>query len=59
MYPGNGDFMKVTPYCIHFGWYHQKQPFNIFSDLTWKRLTGMNKGNEKMMDVAGDAFIQA
>jgi hypothetical protein len=59
MYPGNGDFMKVTPYCIHFGWYHQKQPFNIFSDLTWKRLTGMNKGNEKMMDVASDAFIQA
>jgi hypothetical protein len=39
LFPGNGDFMNVTPYCLHFGWYHQKQPFNNFSDLVWHRLT--------------------
>ena len=39
LYPGNGDYMYVTPYCLHFGWYHQKQPFNKFSDLVWHRLS--------------------
>jgi hypothetical protein len=39
LYPGNGDYMMVTPFCLHFGWYHQKQPFNKFSDLVWHRLT--------------------
>lgn len=39
LYPGNGDYMMVTPYCLHFGWYHQKQPFYMFSDLVWQRLT--------------------
>lgn len=59
LYPGNGDYMKVTPYCIHFGWYHQKQPFNVFSELTWKRLTGMNKGSENTSDVNNEILIQA
>jgi hypothetical protein len=39
LYPGNGDFLQVTPYCLHFGWYHQKQPFNKYSDLVWHRLS--------------------
>lgn len=39
LFPGNGDYMQVTPYCLHFGWFHQKQPFNRFSDLVWHRLT--------------------
>lgn len=36
--PGLGDRMKVTPYTVHFGWLHQKQPFYDFADRTWKRL---------------------
>lgn len=37
--PGKGDYMKVTPYCLHFGWYHQKQPFYDFADHVWEKLS--------------------
>lgn len=36
--PGKGDYLKTTPYCLHFGWYHQKQPFFEFSERTWNML---------------------
>lgn len=36
--PGRGDYLNTTPYCIHFGWYHQKTPFFAFSELVWKKL---------------------
>lgn len=42
-YPGNNDYMKVTPYCLHFGWYHQKQPFFEFSERVWNRLKSSNE----------------
>lgn len=35
----NSDFMYVTPYCLHFGWLHEKQPFLDFSDRVWEELT--------------------
>lgn len=35
---GKGDYLMVTPYCLHFGWYHQKEPFLEFSEKTWERL---------------------
>ncbi|MFU8860662.1 MAG: hypothetical protein ACNA8K_09575 [Cyclonatronaceae bacterium] len=34
-FPGYGDYMMVKPFCIHFGWLHQKQPFYEFSDRIW------------------------
>lgn len=36
--PGKGDHMMVTPHCLHFGWYHEKQPFFDFSDRVWDDL---------------------
>lgn len=36
--PGMGDYLVATPYCLHFGWYHQKEPFLEFSEKTWERL---------------------
>ncbi|RNC85566.1 MAG: hypothetical protein ED557_01990 [Balneola sp.] len=36
--PGSGDYLMTTPYCLHFGWYHQKTPFFSFSEQVWKRL---------------------
>lgn len=39
LWPGRGDYLYTTPYCLHFGWFHQKQPFNSFSESTWKSLT--------------------
>ncbi len=44
-FPGKGDYLKVTPYSLHFGWLHQKQPFEHFSQRNWNRLTG-----EKQVD---------
>ncbi len=37
--PGRGDYMDVTPYALHFGWLHHKQPFHDFAQRTWRRLT--------------------
>lgn len=37
--PGFGDYQTVTPYVLHFGWLHQKEPFNDFAKRTWNRLT--------------------
>lgn len=37
--PGFGDYQYVTPYVLHFGWLHQKEPFNDFSARNWQRLT--------------------
>lgn len=59
LYPGNGDYMKVTPYCVHFGWYHQKQPFNVFSELTWKRLISSTKITENRDELTSDVIHQA
>lgn len=25
--PKTGEYIAFTPFCLHFGWYHQKQPF--------------------------------
>lgn len=36
--PGRGDYLKVTPYALHFGWLHHKQPFYDFARRTWNRL---------------------
>jgi hypothetical protein len=37
--PGKGDYLITTPYCLHFGWLHQKQPFLEFTEKTWEQLT--------------------
>lgn len=37
--PGKGDYLMTIPYCLHFGWYHQKTPFFSFAESIWKRLT--------------------
>jgi hypothetical protein len=36
--PGRGDYKDVTPYALHFGWLHHKQPFYDFAKRTWTRL---------------------
>ena len=37
--PGRGDYIDVTPFALHFGWLHHKEPFYDFSARTWERLT--------------------
>lgn len=39
LFPGKGDYLITTPYCLHFGWYHQKTPFFSFAESIWKRIT--------------------
>lgn len=36
--PGKGDHLYTTPYCLHFGWYHQKEPLKKFSQKVWSEL---------------------
>ncbi|MDX1617688.1 MAG: hypothetical protein R3224_02805 [Balneolaceae bacterium] len=36
--PGKGDYLKTTPFLLHFGWYHEKQPFFAFAERTWNHL---------------------
>ena len=36
---GRRDFLKATPFAMHFGSLHEKQPFYDFSARTWARLT--------------------
>lgn len=36
--PGKADYLAVTPYVLHFGWLHQKQPFFEFTERVWNRL---------------------
>lgn len=38
LFPGKGDYLMATPYCLHFGWYHEKQPFFEFAERTWNAL---------------------
>lgn len=33
------DYLNVTPFVLHFGSLHQKQPFYDFSERTWAHLT--------------------
>jgi hypothetical protein len=37
--PGKGDYLEVTPYCLHFGWIHQKEPLIQFSESVWESIT--------------------
>jgi len=37
--PGIGEYMELTPYVLHFGWLHQKEPFRDFAERTWSRLS--------------------
>jgi hypothetical protein len=39
LWSGRGDHMWVTPYTVHFGWLHDKQPFYDFARRTWEQLT--------------------
>ncbi len=35
--PGKGDYMDVTPFALHFGWLHQKAPFEHFARRIWEQ----------------------
>lgn len=41
--PGKGDYLITTPYCLHFGWLHEKQPFYAFAENIWREKTELQK----------------
>jgi hypothetical protein len=43
MIPGKGDYMIVTPYCLHFGWQHQKQVYIDFAEMVWSQEVKKNR----------------
>ena len=36
--PGKGDYIDMTPYCLHFGFYHEKEPLYKYADKIWNQL---------------------
>lgn len=40
LFPNRGDYLYVTPFCLHFGWLHQKKTLNQFSELCWNKAAG-------------------
>lgn len=36
--PRSRDHLWVTPYFLHFGWHHQKAPFECFAKRQWHKL---------------------
>ncbi len=48
--PGKGDYLITTPYCLHFGWLHQKQPFYLFAENVWRKLIAVNNPVEVKKD---------
>lgn len=36
--PGMGDHAWVKPYSLHFGWKHEKAPFENFAQEVWQRI---------------------
>ena len=37
--PGRGDWMEVTPFALHFGWMHEKEPLDRFAEMVWSQET--------------------
>lgn len=48
IFPGKGDFLLTTPYCLHFGWFHEKQPFYDFSDRVWESLLDQSESKNSL-----------
>ncbi|HKI46297.1 MAG TPA: hypothetical protein VKA08_13290 [Balneolales bacterium] len=39
LFPGMNDHTWVTPFSLHFGWKHEKVPFESFAQKVWRRIT--------------------
>jgi hypothetical protein len=37
--PGKTDHLHVTPFFLHFGWFHHKRPILDLADRTWSSFT--------------------
>jgi len=42
---GKSDYIMVTPYCLHFGWLHEKEPFLKFADRAYDEIISGNHHN--------------
>ena len=58
-FPGRGDSLKVTPFVLHFGWLHHKQPFRDYSARTWLKLTESISSNGKEAKKQAPLSMQA
>lgn len=58
-FPGRGDSLEVTPFVLHFGWLHHKQPFRDYSARTWLKLTESISSNGKEAKKQAPLSMQA
>lgn len=45
VFPGVGDHSWVTPFSLHFGWKHEKMPFEKFAQNVWQIITSSARIN--------------
>jgi hypothetical protein len=57
LFPGKGDYLFATPYCLHFGWYREKQPFFKFAERTWNALKERKSGEYAQRENRLENFI--
>ncbi|NBC28195.1 MAG: hypothetical protein GVY08_15130 [Bacteroidetes bacterium] len=50
LFPGRRDYLYVTPYFLHFGWYHQKKPFYTFAERIWNELRQNSEPAQKELE---------
>lgn len=53
--PNRGDHLYVTPYCLHFGWLHQKENLNRFSEICWDKTVNHNVRRGEKVESAGSS----
>jgi hypothetical protein len=58
LFPGKGDYLITTPYCLHFGWLHEKTPFYSFAESNWKQLVSGSKKGNSMSSERSENFIE-
>lgn len=46
--PRGRDHIYVTPYLIHFGWFHQKKHFNTYAETRWSEMIAQSVPSPKM-----------
>jgi hypothetical protein len=57
-FPGMGEYMELTPYALHFGWLHQKDPFHDFAERIWSRLSAERAKPQAVENSAGSASAE-
>lgn len=55
--PGKGDYMRVTPFILHFGWLRYKDVFESFAGTIWEELVSREATVFRLEPVADELDV--